>query len=53
MKNITKEVKGEILNIDFGTSTVVNEKVINTCSNGTFVFYPKELTCKMLNKHLS
>ena len=32
------------------TSTVVNDKVINTGDRGTYVFYPKELRCEMLNK---
>ena len=44
IKDITGEVKGwKLLGMDDGTSTVVNDKVINTCWKRTSVFYPKEL----------
>ena len=35
IKDITKEVKGKLLNMNFGTSTVVNDRVINTNQYGT------------------
>ena len=35
IKDITKKIKGELLEMDYGTSTVVNDKVINTCYGGT------------------
>ncbi len=56
--NIFKEirsdkVKGKLLYMNYATSTVVNNKVINTGEEGTYAFYPKELICKLLNKNLS
>ena len=35
IKDITKKVKGKLLWMDYGTSTVVNDRVINTCWDGT------------------
>ena len=35
IKDITEEVKGKLLYFINGTSTVVNDKVINTSEDGT------------------
>ncbi len=35
IEEITEKVKGELLYMAYGTSTVVNDKVINTGWNGT------------------
>ena len=52
IQDITDKVKGKLLLMVDGTSTVVNDKVINTCDKGTYAFYPKELRCEMLNEDL-
>ncbi len=41
IKDITEKVKGDLILMFDGTSTVVNERIINTCEDGTKVFYPK------------
>ena len=51
-KDITDEVQGELLNMRDGTSTVVNEKLVNTGYGGTFEFYPKDFKVEILNKDL-
>lgn len=49
---MTKEVKGKLFYMKYDTSTIVNDKVINTGMYGIYVFYLKELRCKMLNQDL-
>ena len=53
MKDITQEVKGKLIWMAFGTSTIVNNRVINTSEFGNYIFYPKELKCEIFNEDLN
>ena len=47
---MTEKVQGKLLDINCGTSTLVNDRFINTTEYGTYVFDPKKLKCEMLNE---
>ena len=52
IKKMTEEVDGKLLEMDGGTSTFIDNKIINIGEYGTYIFYPDELRCELLNQDL-
>ena len=53
MKDITSEVKGQLLNNNYrGTATLVGDRIIIICRYGTEVIYLDELKCEQMEIEL-